>query len=432
MSTNRIAMLKERAEAASKSAREIAQKAADNNRDLTDDERTEYDGAMAALKSVLEGIKTTKADEAIISEAKSFADSVGVPADAGDVRARVKSLGLTVCDSPEFKAMLGGFPDGRIPAQSRVQSAPIGVKSLFTGASSTSAGAFVVNERTDIIELLGRKPLTLRNLVSNRRTTSDTVEFVQESSHTNAAAVVAEATSSAARTAAANTTTGAVTFTNASGGGYKPEGSWAFAVVQANVKTIAEWVPVTKRALADVAQLEGLINDQLSADVAEAEENQLLNGDGSGENFTGIANTSGIQTQAFATDIFTSVRKGITKLRTVGRVNPTALLMNPADAEAVDLTKDGQNQYYYGGPSAIGQRTLWGVPVIESESQTAGFATLGDFTKAVVWDREQTTVTMTDSHSDFFVRNLVAVLAEERLAFGVTRPTAFCTVDIVA
>jgi HK97 family phage major capsid protein len=432
MSTNRIAMLKERAEAASKSAREIAQKAADNNRDLTDDERTEYDGAMAALKSVLEGIKTTKADEAIISEAKSFADSVGVPADAGDVRARVKSLGLTVCDSPEFKAMLGGFPDGRIPAQSRVQSAPIAVKALFTGASSTSAGAFVVNERTDIIELLGRKPLTLRNLVSNRRTTSDTVEFVQESSHTNAAAVVAEATSSAARTAAANTTTGAVTFTNASGGGYKPEGSWAFAVVQANVKTIAEWVPVTKRALADVAQLEGLINDQLSADVAEAEENQLLNGDGSGENFTGIANTSGIQTQAFATDIFTSVRKGITKLRTVGRVNPTALLMNPADAEAVDLTKDGQNQYYYGGPSAIGQRTLWGVPVIESESQTAGFATLGDFTKAVVWDREQTTVTMTDSHSDFFVRNLVAVLAEERLAFGVTRPTAFCTVDIVA
>ena len=243
---------------------------------------------------------------------------------------------------------------------------------------------------------------------------------------------MAEATSAAARTAAANTSTGAVTFTNASGGGYKPEGSWAFAVVQANVKTIAEWVPVTKRALADVAQLEGLINDQLSADVAEAEENQLLNGDGSGENFTGIANTSGIQTQAFATDIFTSVRKGITKLRTVGRVNPTAILMNPADAESVDLTKDGNNQYYYGGPSAIGQRTLWGVPVIESESQTAGFATLGDFTKAVVWDREQTTVTMTDSHSDFFVRNLVAVLAEERLAFGVTRPTAFCTVDIVS
>ena len=432
MSTNRIAMLKERAEAASKTAREIAQKAADDNRDLTDDERSDYDGAMAALKSVLEGIKTTKADEAVIAQAKDFADSVGVPADAGDIKARVKSLGLTVVSSPEFKSMLGSFPEGRIPAQGRVQTSPIPVKALFTGASSTSAGAFVVNERTDIVEFLGRKPLTIRDLVSNRRTTSDAVEFVRETSHTNAAAVVAEATSAAARTAAANTSTGAVTFTNASGGGYKPEGAWAFEVVTTNVKTIAEWVPVTKRALADVAQLEGLINDQLSADVAEAEEAQILNGNGSGENFTGITATSGIQTQAFSTDLFETVRKGVTLLRTVGRVNPTAIVLNPSDAEAIDLTKDGNDRYYYGGPSAIGQRTLWGVPVVESETQTAGTGLLGDFTKAVLWDREQTTVTMTDSHSDFFVRNLVAILAEERLAFGVTRPTAFVSLDLTA
>jgi HK97 family phage major capsid protein len=426
MSTNRIAMLKERAEASSKTARDIAQKAADENRDLTDDERSDYNGAIAALKSVLDGIRTTKADEAVIAEAKSFADAVGVPADGGDVRARVKSLGLTVCDSPEFKAMMGGFPEGRIPQKSRVQSSPIAVKGLFTGVSSTSAGAFVVNERTDIVEFLGRKPLTVRDLVSKRRTASDAVEFVRQTSHTNAAAVVAEATSSAGPTNVSGT------LTYNAGGGYKPEGSWAFEVVTTNVKTIAEWVPVTKRALADVAQLEGLINDELAADIAEAEEGQILNGDGSGENFTGITATSGIQTQAFATDLFTSVRKGVTKLRTVGRVNPTAVLVNPADAEKIDLLKDANNVYYYGGPQVIGQRTLWGVPVVESETQTSGTALIGDFSKAVLWDREQTTVTMTDSHSDFFVRNLVAILAEERLAFGVTRPTAFCTVALAA
>jgi len=426
MSTNRIAMLKERAEASSKTAREIAQKAADENRDLTDDERHDYNGAIAALKSVLDGIKTTKADEAVIAEAKSFADAVGVPADGGDVRARVKSLGLTVCDSPEFKAMLGGFPEGRIPQKSRVQSAPIAVKSLFTGASSTSAGAFVVNERTDIVESLGRKPLTVRDLVAKRRTTSDAVEFVRQTSHTNNAAVVAEATSSAGPTNVSGT------LTYNAGGGYKPEGAWAFEVVTTNVKTIAEWVPVTKRALADVAQLEGLINDELAADIAEAEEGQILNGNGSGENFTGITATSGIQTQAFSTDLFTSVRKGVTKLRTVGRVNPSALLVNPADAEKIDLLKDANNVYYYGGPQVIGQRTLWGVPVVESETMAEGTGLIGDFSKAVLWDREQTTVTMTDSHSDFFVRNLVAILADERLAFGVTRPTGFCTVALAA
>lgn len=425
----RITMLKERAEAHSKTAREVAGKAADEGREMTEDEKSTYDVAMKGLSDVLEGIKAVKADEAVIAQAKDFADSVGVP-QADEVKARVKSLGLTVVDSPEFKSLLAGFPDGRVPSKSRIQSAPIGVKALFTGASSTSAGAFVVNERTDIVEFLGRKPLTIRNLVANRRTASDAVEFVQETSHTNAAAVVAEATSSAAPTAPSGASGGALV--NNAGGGYKPEGSWAFAVVTTNVKTIAEWVPVTRRALADVAQLEGLINDQLAADVAEAEEDQILNGNGSGENFTGINNTSNIQTQAWTTDLFTTIRKGVTKLRTVGRVNPTALVLNPADAERIDLAQDGNDRYYYGGPQAVGQRTIWGVPVVESESQASGTGLLGDFSKGVIWDREQTTVTMTDSHADFFIRNLVAILAEERLAFGVTRPTAFCQLDLTA
>jgi HK97 family phage major capsid protein len=429
MST-RITMLKERAEAESKTAREVAQKAADEGREMTDDERHTYETSMKSLTEVLDGIKAVKADEAVMAQAKEFADSVGV-AEKADIKARVKSLGLTVVDSPEFKSLLAGFPEGRVPSKSRVQSSPISVKSLFTGASSTSAGAFVINERTDIVEMLGRKPLTIRSLVSNRRTTSDTVEFVAETSHTNNAAVVAEATSSAGQTATAGNG-GAVTFANVSGGGYKPEGAWAFEVKTAVVKTIAEWVPVTKRALADVAQLEGLINQELQNDIVEAEEDQILNGDGQGENFTGITATSGIQTQAWATDLFTTIRKGVTKARTVGRVNPTALVLNPSDAERIDLAQDGNDRYYYGGPQALGQRTIWGVPVVESESQATGTGLLGDFSKAVVWDREQTTVTMTDSHADFFIRNLVAVLAEERLAFGVTRPTAFVSLDLTA
>ncbi|WP_264922210.1 phage major capsid protein, partial [Mycobacteroides chelonae] len=80
----------------------------------------------------------------------------------------------------------------------------------------------------------------------------------------------------------------------------------------------------------------------------------------------------------------------------------------------------------------ISNRTLWGIPVVESESQPEGNGLLGDYKKAVLWDREQTTVTMTDSHEDFFVRNLVAVLGEERVAFGVTRPPAFVSVDLTA
>ena len=106
--------------------------------------------------------------------------------------------------------------------------------------------------------------------------------------------------------------------------------------------------------------------------------------------------------------------------------------MSPADVEVVDLAQDANDRYYGAGPFAMGPRTLWGLPIVESEEIADGTALLGDFSKAVLWDREQTTVTMTDSHADFFIRNLVAILAEERVAFAVTRPKAFVSVDIAA
>lgn len=428
--------------AAAAKAREIAEKADAAGRSMEPGERAEFDQHMAKAKELLESIKVAKADEQVLADAKALADLIGVPAAAdveaqknwgGDVRKLDrKHLGELVTNSPQFKAMMAGFKqtDGgiHIPDRSRVQSDPIGFKSLFTGLSDTSAGAFVVNERTDIVEMLGRRELKLRDLVSVRRTSSDTVEYVVQTSHTNAAAPVAEATSSAAPTTGASS--GAPLTLNA-GGGYKPEGDWAFAVQNTTVKTIAEWVPATKRALADVSQLEGLIRDELVADLRETEETQMLTGNGSGQNLTGILN-SGIQTQAATTTNdatwFASFRQGITKVRTVGRAVPNGILVNPAQAEKIDTSKDSQNRFYGNGPFGAGPRTLWGYPVVESEAIAAGTALIGDFSKAVLWDREQATVSMTDSHADFFIRNLVAVLAEERVAFGVTRPNAFCTV----
>ncbi|KIQ15332.1 phage major capsid protein [Rhodococcus sp. MEB064] len=434
----KLKQLQEAALAATKRAREIAEKASGESRDMTETERSEYSTEMQKGRDLLKQIKAAKADQAVLDDADALAKEIGPaasddlaatgPEGTGTVRDRVKSLGLQIVESAEFKAAMAPYKGGHVPERSRFQSDPIPVKSLvkslFTGGSDTSAGTFVVNEQTGIVEMLGRKELKIRDLVSVRTTGSDTVEYVQQTSHTNAAATVAEATSSAAPTAPG--TAGALVLP--AGGGYKPEGAWAFERKTATVRTIAEWVPATKRALADVGQLEGLINDELRSDIAEAEEAQILNGNGTGENLTGIANWSGLQTQAFSTDLFQSVRKGITKARTIGRVAPNGVVMSPADVEKIDLAQDGELRYRGAGPFAMGPRTLWGIPVVESESQPDGTALLGDFTKAVLWDREQTTVTMTDSHADFFIRNMVAILAEERIAFAVTRPTAFVKV----
>jgi HK97 family phage major capsid protein len=430
-------------------AKAIAAKAEAENREMTTDEKSAFNLHFNEASNLNEQAKAARADESILADAKNLADELGLVTAGADVLAQLgdpvrsnpdrKTLGEQFVASKEFKNLIDSYrqSDGsvRIPEKSRVQSDPmgfktlIGQKALFVGGSQTSAGAFVTPDRTDIFETLGRRELTLRDLVSVRRTTSDTVEYVTQTSHTNAAAPVAEATSSASPTTGA--ASGAA-LTLDPNGGYKPEGAWAFAENSTTVKTIAEWVPATKRALADVAQLEGLINDELVADLRETEETQMLAGSGTGQNLLGILNTSGIQTQAATTTTdatwFASFRQAITKARTVGRVAPTGIVVNPAQAEKIDTAKDAQNRFYGSGPFGLAPRTLWGVPVVESEAITAGTALVGDFTKAVLWDREQASITMTDSHADFFIRNLVAILAEERVAFAVTRPTAFVTV----
>lgn len=429
----KLKRLHDAALAAAGRAREIAEKADSEGRSLTNDEQHDYKEAMAKGRDLLEQIKVAKADAAILTEAKALADEIG-PGAVADLDAQrqtstpersLKSLGFEVVNSPQFKAAMAPFANGRVGEKARFSTDPISVKSLFTGGSGSSAGAFVTPEQTGIIEMLGRRPLTLRDVISVRQTGSDTVEYVRQVSHTNAAAPVPEATSAAPIDG--TTVTDAI-------GGLKPEGSWAFERETATVKTIAEWVPATKRALSDAGQLQGLIDDELAADIAEEEENQILTGDGTGENLTGILQTSGIQAQSFTTDIFASVRKAITKVRVAGRSIPNAVALSPIDVETVDLAREnGTSGAYLGaGPFAMGPRTLWGLPIVETEALTAGTGLVGDFSKAVLWDREETTVTVSDSHADFFLRNLVAVLGEERVAFGVTRPAAFSTVATAA
>lgn len=434
---------------AAKAAREIAEKADAEGREMTADERSDFDAKFAEATEKKAAADVAKKDADIMAQAKELADLVGDAPDAmkSDLDAQLrdpdretlrKTLGRTIVDSAEFKAAMAPFKGGHVPQGTPFRTDPIAVKSfvrsksLFTGDSSTSAGAFVVAEQTGIVEMLGRREFRLRDLVSVRTTSSDTVEYVRQTSHTNAAAPVAEATTSALP----DVNTAGDALENPEGGGYKPEGSWAFERVTATVKTIAEWVPATKRSLADAGQLEGLINDELRKDIEEEEDDQILNGNGSGENLTGILNTSNIQTQSYTTDLFTTVRKAITKARTNGRVNPNGIVMNPADVETMDLARDGasagQGKFLGAGPFAMGPRTLWGIPVVESEAISAKHALVGDFSKAVLWDRQQTTVTMTDSHADFFIRNLVAILAEERVAFAVTRPKAFVDATVAS
>jgi HK97 family phage major capsid protein len=254
----------------------------------------------------------------------------------------------------------------------------------------------------------------VRDIITVGETGSDTVEYVRITSVTNNAAPTAEAT--------------------ATGGssGTKPESAMAMLRVTESVKTIPHWIPATNRSLADAPQLRTIIDNFLRYGIEEELEDQILTGDASGENFDGVLHVAGTTPQAFDTDILKTTRKARTKVRTVGRARPTAYVMNPLDWEKFDLLQDNEARYYYGGPMNPGSPRLWGLPVVESEGMTEGTTVCADWKLAILWDRMQTAISMSNSHSDFFIRNLVAILAEMRAAFGVIRPPAFVIADLTA
>lgn len=290
-----------------------------------------------------------------------------------------------------------------------------GVKTLITGASDTSAGALVVSDRTNIVDTgTIKKQLGVLDLVTIGTTQSDTVEIVQVTSFTNNAAETLEAEA------------------DGDPSGAKPESAMAMAVVQFPVQNIPHWIPVTRRALADASQIETYINDLLLYGLRERLNSQIIAGNGTSPNLSGIADYGTITSQAYSVSLIETLLKGRTKVRTTGKGIPTAYLLNPADNEAILLATDAYDRYYFGGPNAYGVQTVWGLPVVEDETAAQGTGYVAQWNLAQLWVRENATIRVSESHSDYFTKNIVAILAEMRAAFGLVRPAAFVSMDLTA
>jgi HK97 family phage major capsid protein len=169
------------------------------------------------------------------------------------------------------------------------------------------------------------------------------------------------------------------------------------------------------------------------------EDFQILRGDGTGENLEGIMETSGIQNYAWSdgpTDVpvadsmADAIRRAAT-LSFLAYYEPTGVILHPSDWEKIELTKDNNGQYLVAVSVALGgEPRIWRIPVVETPAMQEGKALVGAFgTGAQLYDREQASIRVSEQHSDFFVRNAIVVLAEQRLALAVKRPEAFVLVD---
>lgn len=289
-----------------------------------------------------------------------------------------KSFTLELAQIPSLKTLVT-LSDINVPASRRPGIVPFGV-------DETTVGDLMLQGTTD----------------------NNTITYMEETTFTNAAATVAE-------------------------GAAKPESAVDFTERTDNVRKIATWIPVTDELLADVAGFRSYLEGRLRFMVERAEEDQLLNGDGTAPNISGILDRSGLQTVTSTNDV-DSIYRAITEVRVDGFAEPTALVIHPLSWANIRLAKDSNNQYFGPGPFAPDRtETLWGLPVRVTPLIAEGTALVGAFRPyAQIFRREGVTVTASTEHSTYFTENKVAVLAEERLALAVYRPAAFCKITGLA
>ena len=282
-----------------------------------------------------------------------------------------------------------------------------------TGGTQYSAKELILAGQSGILdEGPFRRQLNLLDLITRGTTDSDSVDFVRTRAATNNAAVVPEADD--------------VLYTDDTG--RKPWSRLTLERVNTPVYTIAHGEAATTRALADAGQMRTLIESWLRYGLQEELEDLIINGGGT-TTFDGLLNVAATQDQAWDTNLITTIRKAKTKVRLNGKAIANGVLMHPNDWEALDLalTLAGTNSNRDAG--AESQPRIWGLSVVESEAIAEGTCIVGDFRRAVLWDRQMTTVQATSGYMDFFMKNMVAILAELRAAFGVIRPTAFVVTE---
>ena len=314
----------------------------------------------------------------------------------GDVKH--ESFGQKFVNSDDYKSFAGKTkPRGRVDMTFNAA-----ITTLTTDADG-SAGDLVQSTRLPGVLALPQRRMTVRDLISPGRMDGSVLEYVKETGFTNNAAPVAETVK-------------------------KPESTMKFDLVTTTAKVIAHFVKSSRQILSDASQLASLIDQRLRYGLAYVEEQQLLNGDGTGQNLLGIIP----QATAYSDPLSLVGATQIDMIRLamlqaeLAEYPSSGVVMNPTDWTFIELMKDSTGRYIIGQPQGAVGPTLWNRPVVTTQAIAVDKFLTGAFKLgAQVFDRWEARVEVATENEDDFVKNLVTVLAEERLALAVYRPQAF-------
>jgi HK97 family phage major capsid protein len=312
------------------------------------------------------------------------------PKTAGEIFIQDEALKAWV-DSGGIKSTQSGYV-GQIP------------RAALTSIGTTNTTT--VGVPPDYLPVVFQGPtrrLTVRDLITPGTTQSNMIQYVKETGFTNNAAPISESM-------------------------LKAESQLVYALMQSAVVTIAHWIHASRQILDDFQALMSNIDGRLRYGLKLVEENQLLKGSGAGNNLNGIYTQATLYS---APIVITSPTKiDVIRLMILqaelALFPSTGIVLHPSDWAGIQLTKSTIGDYIFSNPQATGTPMLWGLPVVPTQAMTQGTALTGAFMMgAQVFDREDANVVISTENQDDFIRNMVTIRCEERLALAVYRPEAF-------
>ena len=239
-------------------------------------------------------------------------------------------------------------------------------------------------------------PVTLRSVIPTIRVTGNAVNHLRENAWTNNAREVTQAQA-------------------------KPESSLTFTTKNFVIETVAHWLKITEQLAADAPAVVDYVNRRLRHGLAAKIEAQIVAGDGTSPNLSGLTDSGNYTAYSLAAsgdNLHDAANKAKYAMWAATGEAPDTVVVNPADWGAEERTREGSSgMYLFGG------LTMAGMQVVLSTSVSAGNILVMNVNQGVViFERQGATVEIGRTGSDF-TSNLLTIRAEERLALAVLRPS---------
>ena len=245
-------------------------------------------------------------------------------------------------------------------------------------------------------------PVTIRSLFRAIPVTTSSVKSLREDAWTNSAAEVSQ-------------------------GAAKPESDLTFEEYDVTIQTVAHWIKVTNQLLADAPAIVQYIDTRLRDGLAQRIDAQLLNGNGTSPNLSGLTDSGNftVYTPTSSDLLVDAINRAKYMLWAKG-YQPDTVIVNPQDWGEMERTREGNGSgmYLYGLPGMPASMNPFGVRIVLSANMTVGNFWIGNIAQAaVLYERSGAVVEMGYVNDDF-AKNLVTIRAEERLGLGVEKPSA--------